>query len=78
VTILISPRRYRSACHASQARSSWAVDEAGNPLRAQKARNRPLAGAEQANTRKVYGRILRRVAAEFGEDIAPDAASAWG
>ena len=37
-----------------------------------------LAGAEQANTRKVYGRILRRVAAEFGEDIAPGAASAWG
>jgi hypothetical protein len=37
-----------------------------------------VAGAEQANTRKVYGRILRRVAAEFGEDIAPDAASAWG
>ena len=40
--------------------------------------HRPLAGAEQADTRKVYGRILRRVAAEFGEDIAPDAASAWG
>jgi hypothetical protein len=38
----------------------------------------PLAGAEQVDTRKVYGRILRRVAAEFGEDIAPDAASAWG
>lgn len=37
-----------------------------------------VAGAGQANTRKVYGRILRRVAAEFGEDIAPDAASAWG
>jgi hypothetical protein len=33
---------------------------------------------EQANTRKVCGRILRRVAAGFGEDIAPDAASAWG
>ena len=38
----------------------------------------PLAGAGQANTRKVYGRVLRRVAAGFGEDIAPDAASAWG
>jgi hypothetical protein len=38
----------------------------------------PLTGAEQANTREVYGRILRRVAAGFGEDIAPDAASAWG
>jgi hypothetical protein len=25
----------------------------------------------------VYGRILRRVAAEFGEVIAPGAASAW-
>ena len=37
-----------------------------------------LAGAGQANTRKVCGRILRRVAAGFGEDIAPDAASAWG
>lgn len=37
----------------------------------------PLAGAGQANTRKVYGRILR-VAAESGEGIAPDAASAWG
>jgi hypothetical protein len=40
--------------------------------------HRPLAGAEQANFREVYGRILRRVAAEFGEDIALDAASAWG
>ena len=40
--------------------------------------HRPVAGAGQANTRKVYGRILRRVAAAFGEDIAPDAASAWG
>lgn len=38
----------------------------------------PGAGAEQANTREVYSRILRRVAAGFGEDIAPDAASAWG
>jgi hypothetical protein len=28
--------------------------------------------------RMVYARILRRVAAEFGEDIAADAASAWG
>jgi hypothetical protein len=40
--------------------------------------HRPVAGAEQANTRKVYGRILRRVAAEFGEDIASGAASARG
>jgi hypothetical protein len=40
--------------------------------------HRPVAGAEQANIRKVYGRILRRVAAEFGEDIAPDVALAWG
>ncbi|HWM96358.1 MAG TPA: hypothetical protein VNO54_04810 [Streptosporangiaceae bacterium] len=38
----------------------------------------PLAGTGQANTRKVCGRILCRVAAGFGEDIAPDAASAWG
>ena len=37
-----------------------------------------MAGAGQANIRKVYERILRRVAAEFGEDIAPGAASAWG
>ena len=28
--------------------------------------------------RMVYGRILRRAAAGFGEDIAPGAASAWG
>jgi hypothetical protein len=28
--------------------------------------------------RMVYGGILCRVAAGFGEDIAPDAASAWG
>jgi hypothetical protein len=27
---------------------------------------------------KVCGCVLRRVAAGFGEDIAPDAASAWG
>jgi hypothetical protein len=33
-----------------------------------------LAGAGQADTRKVCGRILRRVAAGFGEDIAPGAA----
>ena len=39
---------------------------------------RPVTGGGQANIRKFYGRILRRVAAEFGEDIAPDAASAWG
>ena len=32
----------------------------------------------RANTRKVCGRILRRVAAGFGEDIVPGAASAWG
>jgi hypothetical protein len=38
----------------------------------------PLVGTEQANTHKVCGRILRRVAAGFGEDIAPGAASAWG
>jgi hypothetical protein len=38
--------------------------------------SQPLAGAGQANARKVCGRVLRRVAAEFGEDIAPDAASA--
>ena len=40
--------------------------------------HRPLAGAEQADTRRVCGRVLRRVAAGFGEDVAPDAASAWG
>ena len=40
--------------------------------------HRPVTGAGQANIRKFYGRILRRVAAEFGEDIAPGAASAWG
>jgi len=37
-----------------------------------------LAGAEQANTCKVCGRILRRVAAGFSEDIAPGVASVWG
>ena len=31
-----------------------------------------------ADTRKVCGRILRRVAAGFGEDIAPGAVPAWG
>jgi integrase len=31
-----------------------------------------LRGAEQASTRRVYGRILRTVAAEFGEDTALD------
>jgi hypothetical protein len=35
-------------------------------------------GRSRANTREVCGRVLRRVAAEFGEDIAPGAASAWG
>jgi hypothetical protein len=33
--------------------------------------HRPLAGTGQASTRKVCGRVLRRVAAECGEDIAP-------
>jgi hypothetical protein len=37
-----------------------------------------LAGAEQAITRKVYGRILRWAAAGFGEGIAPGVASVWG
>jgi integrase len=31
-----------------------------------------LRGAEQENTRRVYGRILRRVVAEFGSEITPD------
>jgi integrase len=35
-----------------------------------------LRGAEQENTRRVYGRILRRVVAEFGRDADPDAVSA--
>src|SRR5208337_1238039 len=35
-----------------------------------------LRGAEQANTRRVYGRILRALAAEFGSDTAPDKISA--
>jgi hypothetical protein len=40
--------------------------------------HRPLAGAGQADTCKVCGRILCRAAAGFGEGIVPDAASAWG
>ena len=31
-----------------------------------------LGGAEQASTRRTYGRILRRVVAEFGAQTAPD------
>jgi hypothetical protein len=31
-----------------------------------------LRGAEQASTRRTYGRILRRVVAEFGAETAPD------
>jgi integrase/recombinase XerC/integrase/recombinase XerD len=31
-----------------------------------------LSGAEQASTRRTYGRILRRVVAEFGAETAPD------
>lgn len=31
-----------------------------------------IGGAEQANTHRQYGRILRRVLAEFGEGTAPD------
>jgi hypothetical protein len=30
-----------------------------------------LGGAEQASTRRIYGRILRRVVAEFGSETAP-------
>ena len=36
----------------------------------------PRAWTGQADTRKVCGSILCRVAAGFGEDIVPDAASA--
>ena len=45
-------------------------------VRAAEAYLTTLGGAEQANTRRVYGRILRRVAAEFGEGTAPDAIDA--
>jgi hypothetical protein len=31
-----------------------------------------LSGAEQASTRRTYGRILHRVVAEFGAETAPD------
>jgi hypothetical protein len=31
-----------------------------------------LGGAEQASTRRTYGRILRRVVAQFGAETAPD------
>src|SRR6476661_7326042 len=31
-----------------------------------------LGGAEQASTRRTYGRILRRVVTEFGAETAPD------
>ena len=31
-----------------------------------------LSGAEQASTRRTYGRILRRIVAEFGAETAPD------
>jgi len=42
-----------------------------------------LGGAEQASTRRTYGRILRRVVAEFGAQTAPDQVDAerfaeWG
>jgi site-specific recombinase XerD len=35
-----------------------------------------LSGAEQASTRRTYGRILRRVVAEFGAETAPDQVNA--
>jgi integrase/recombinase XerC/integrase/recombinase XerD len=35
-----------------------------------------LRGAEQASTRRTYGRILRRIVAEFGTDTTPDEISA--
>jgi integrase len=35
-----------------------------------------LRGAEQASTRRVYGRILRNIAAEFGRGTAPEEISA--
>jgi integrase/recombinase XerC/integrase/recombinase XerD len=35
-----------------------------------------LSGAEQATTRRVYGRILARMTTEFGGDTAPEAISA--
>jgi hypothetical protein len=44
----VSPRWYRSACQASQARSSCRVDEAGNALRAQKARRGSTPGPSRA------------------------------
>ena len=55
---LISPRWYRSACQAYQARSSCGVEEAGSRRRAQKARNSrsgstayPLTGATAGDCR---------------------------
>ena len=55
---LISPRWYRSACQASQSRSSCGVEEAGSRRRAQKARNSrsgstafPLTGATAGDCR---------------------------
>ena len=35
-----------------------------------------LRGAEQANTRRAYGQVLRRLIAEFGSDVAPDSIAA--
>ncbi len=31
-----------------------------------------LSGAEQASTRRAYGRVLRWIVTEFGGDTAPD------
>jgi hypothetical protein len=35
-----------------------------------------LRGAEQANTRRAYGQVLRRLTAEFGRETAPDSITA--
>ncbi len=35
-----------------------------------------LRGMEQANTRRAYGQVLRRLAAEFGRETAPDSIAA--
>ena len=64
--LAVSPHWYRSACHASRARSSCRVEEAGNPSRVQQARisrsgsaNRRRSARQLGSTAAVYRSTAR-------------------
>ena len=66
--LAVSPHWYRSACHASRARSSCRVEEAGNPSRVQQAR---ISRSGSANRRRRSARQLGSTAAVYRSTARP-------